>query len=58
MGFSREEVGCHFLLQGIFPAQGLNPHVSFALADRLFTSTTWETHEADLLSRFSLTATP
>ena len=27
MGFSRQEywVGCHFLLQGIFPAQGLNP---------------------------------
>ena len=20
-------VGCHFLLQGIFPAQGLNPHL-------------------------------
>ena len=27
MGFPRQEygVGCHFLLQGIFPAQGLNP---------------------------------
>ena len=27
MGFSRQEywVGCHFLLQGIFPTQGLNP---------------------------------
>ena len=21
------EVGCHFLLQGIFPTQGLNPHL-------------------------------
>ena len=27
MGFSRQEywMGCHFLLQGIFPTQGLNP---------------------------------
>ena len=27
MEFSRQEygVGCHFLLQGIFPTQGLNP---------------------------------
>ena len=27
MGFSRQEygVGCHFLFQGIFPTQGLNP---------------------------------
>ena len=27
MGFSRQEtgVGCHFLLQGIFLTQGLNP---------------------------------
>ena len=27
MGFSRKNsgVGCHFLLQGIFPTQGLNP---------------------------------
>ena len=27
MGFSRQEYwsGCHFLLQGIFPTQGLNP---------------------------------
>ena len=24
MGFSRQGVGCHFLLQGIFPAQGLS----------------------------------
>ena len=24
MGFSGQGVGCHFLLQGIFPAQGLN----------------------------------
>ena len=29
MGLSRQEygVGCHFLLQGIFPTQGLNPHL-------------------------------
>ena len=25
-------VGCHFLLQGIFPTQGLNPSLSPALA--------------------------
>ena len=38
-------VGCHVLLQGIFPTQGLNPcHlVSPALAGRFFiTSATWE----------------
>ena len=29
VGFSRKEygVGCHFLLQGIYPTQGLNPHL-------------------------------
>ena len=29
MGFFRQEtgVGCHFLLQGIFLTQGLNPHL-------------------------------
>ena len=29
MGFSKQEYwsGCHALLQGIFPAQGLNPHL-------------------------------
>ena len=26
MGFSRQGVGCHALLQGIFPTQGSNPH--------------------------------
>ena len=39
-------MGCHALLQGIFPTQGLNLHaflISPALADRFFaTSTTWE----------------
>ena len=38
-------VGCFALLQGIFPMQGLNPHLSAspALAGRFFTtSTTWE----------------
>ena len=34
--------GCHALLQGIFPTQGLNP-MSYALAGRFFTtSATWE----------------
>ena len=28
-------VGCHFLLQGIFPAQGLNPHLLHWQADSL-----------------------
>ena len=37
--------GCHALFQGIFPAQGSNPHLmSPALAGEFFTtSTTWET---------------
>ena len=37
-------VGCHALLYGIFPTQGLNPHVlSSVLADGFFTtSATWE----------------
>ena len=30
-------VGCHFLLQGIFPTQGLNPYLT-ALAGRFFTT--------------------
>ena len=28
-------VGCHFLLQGIFPAQGWNPHLMYWQADSL-----------------------
>ena len=37
-------VGCHFLLQGIFPSQGSNPRLTpSALAGRHFTtSTTWK----------------
>ena len=38
-------MGCHFLLQGIFPTQGLNPRLLHlpALAGRFFTSAaTWE----------------
>ena len=38
-------VGCHALLQGIFPTQGLNAHlfVSSALAGGFFTtSATWQ----------------
>ena len=47
MGFSGKNtgVGCHFLLQRIFPTQGLNLHLlwSPALAGWFFTSnTTWE----------------
>ena len=36
-------VGCHALFQGIFLTQGLNPHLSPALAGEFFTtSATWE----------------
>ena len=49
MGFSRQEywsrVGCHVLLQGIFPTQELNPTflTSPALAGGFFTtSVTWQ----------------
>ena len=35
------ELGCHFLLQGTFPTQGLSPHLmSPALAGRFFTTST------------------
>ena len=47
-------VGCHFLLQGIFPTQGLNLHLFYlpALAGGLFTtSTTWESPKICLLYR-------
>ena len=42
-------VGCHFLLQGIFPAQGLNPHLLCLLHCRQVlytTSATWEVMES------------
>ena len=47
MGFSRQYtgVGCHALLQGILPTQGIEPKslMSPALAGRFFTtSATWE----------------
>ena len=37
MGFSRQEnwMGCHFLLQGIFPTQGLKLHLLYWHADSL-----------------------
>ena len=39
-------VGCHTLLQQIFPIQGLNPHLLCpALADKFFTTSgTWEAY--------------
>ena len=39
-------MGCHFLLQGFFLTQGMNPCLaSPSLAGGIFiTSTTWETH--------------
>ena len=40
MGFSRQEY-CHFLLQGIFPTQGLNPGLSHCRQ----TLTVWATRE-------------
>ena len=47
MGFSRLDtgVGCHALLQGIFPTQGLNLCVSYVSSvggQVLYYSTTWE----------------
>ena len=51
MGFPRQEyrVGCHFLLQGIFPTQGSNPsplhwQAVSCIAGKLFTD--WATREA------------
>ena len=43
-------VGCHAPLQGIFPTQGSNLHLtSPALADGFFTnSTTWEAHNTHI----------
>ena len=37
------EVGCHFLLQMIFPTQGLNPSLLHLLLGRiLYRQATWE----------------
>ena len=38
MGFSRQEYwsGCHYVLQRIFPTQGLNPHQDCILSPCLF----------------------
>jgi len=44
-------VGCHFLLQGIFPTQGSNPHLLYLLpwqADSFYHWATWEAQEARL----------
>ena len=50
LGFSRQEYwsGCHFLLQGIFPTQGSNPHLVCLLHWQAFFTTraTWEDHTA------------
>ena len=45
-------VHCHFLLQGIFPPQGLNPiSYSPALTGRFFTTrATWEARKSDSAS--------
>ena len=46
-------VGCHALLQGIFPTQGSNPHLSPlpAVAGGFFTtSATWEAQSSGLVS--------
>ena len=58
MGFSSKntQVGCHFLLQEIFPTQELNPRLLHRQADSLLLS-----HQLLLLSHFScggLCATP
>ena len=44
------EVGCHFLLQGIFPTQRSNPHLLCLLhwqALGIPTSATWEAQSVD-----------
>ena len=48
MGFSGKNtaVGCHFLLQGIFTTQGLNPHLPASPAVVGGFLTTWATWEA------------
>ena len=60
MGFSREKdwSGLPFPSPGDLPAQGLNLHVSSALADGFLTSTTWETHKANLAAAKSLQLCP
>ena len=35
-------VGCHFLLQGIFPTQGLNPHLLRLLHWQVGSLALWE----------------
>ena len=48
-------VGCHDLLQGIFLTQGLNPHLSPALAGGFFTiSASWEApiHDSFMLIKW------
>ena len=53
MGFPRQEDcgSCHFLLQGIFPSQGLNPHLLPWQADSLPPG---KPHDACRLYKFSL----
>ena len=44
-------MGCHFLLQGIFPTQGSNPHLlSSVLAGGFFSTVTWEANFNDVTS--------
>ena len=44
-------VGCHALLQGIFPTQGLNPHLSVPCIGRwiLYHCSTWESPQTTLI---------
>ena len=44
-------VGCHFLLQGIFPAQGLNPHLLHWQAGSWYH---WATREAPIFVLYLL----
>ena len=46
-------MGCHFLLQGIFPALGLNPSLLHWQADSLSQSHTWGAHSTCRLSGLS-----
>ena len=50
MEFSRQEywIGCHFLLQGIFPIQGSNPGLLLG-RQILYHCVTWEAHHNEVV---------
>ena len=50
-------VGCHFLLQGIFPTQGLNPHLLHLLhcSGILYLKAIWKSNRSWLQNYYSST---